>query len=303
MRFLLLHGGKDQKTAERLRETLKSRNVEASVFFTGEEDAGFGALLEGTLSGVSHILLISSVPAFFPWLAFIAGYSRALELPLLLYGGGPEDWEPGFSKYWIPIKNETALVHYIEVELPAYISREGRARAKYELLESGIPFNEEAFANSVIGGDEKAVSLFIVAGFSPNVQDRFGVPLLNLAARAGNRNIVNILLKAGARVDQQTEDRLSSALIDAVSGKFHGIMQDLLAAGADVNLKSRDGQSALILAVGLSDEFSAELLLKAGAHADEPDSLGASGRKYATLFNKPAMVALFNTYAPQKSVE
>jgi ankyrin repeat protein len=41
-----------------------------------------------------------------------------------------------------------------------------------------------------------------------------------------------------------------------------------------------------------------ELLLKAGANVDEPDSLGASARKYAALFNRPGVVKLFQTYAP-----
>jgi ankyrin repeat protein len=78
-------------------------------------------------------------------------------------------------------------------------------------------------------------------------------------------------------------------------------MKDLIAAGADINLKSRDGQSALIIAVGLNDEESVEILLKAGADADEPDSLGASARTYAGLFKDPAILALFKAYAPLKN--
>jgi hypothetical protein len=54
--------------------------------------------------------------------------------------------------------------------------------------------------------------------------------------------------------------------------------------------------------VGLNDDFLAGLLLKAGADADAPDSLGASGRKYASLFNRPLMTAIFDKYAPQKNV-
>jgi ankyrin repeat protein len=107
------------------------------------------------------------------------------------------------------------------------------------------------------------------------------------------------LLKAGASVNLQAEDRGTTALIDSTAGKYMDIMDLLLEAGADVNLKSKDGQSALIIAVGLNDEASTERLLKAGANADEPDSLGASARKYALLFNKPAMVELFKTYAGQ----
>jgi ankyrin repeat protein len=75
-------------------------------------------------------------------------------------------------------------------------------------------------------------------------------------------------------------------------------MADLLAAGAEVNLKSKDGQSALVIAVGLNDEAAAEMLLKAGADPDMADNLGASARTYVRLFNKPGMVKLFEKYTP-----
>jgi hypothetical protein len=299
MKFVLFHEGGEQKKAEGLMGRLKDRHIEAGVFSVGKEGDGFEPLLGGALTGASHFVFISSGSFFPPWVNFIAGYSFALELPLLLYGGKPDYFAP--SKYLIPIKNEGDFLKYLEGELAKPVSREKPADPKYELLEAGIPFNEESMAGSVIGGNEKALSLFLEAGFSPNTRDKFGVPLLILAARMGNRSIVNLLVKAGAQVNQQAGDRLSTALIDGVSGKHYGIVEDLLAAGADVNLKTRDGQSALIIAVGLNDETSAEMLLRAGADADDPDSLGASGRQYAALFKKPAMLILLDKYAPQKS--
>ncbi len=87
-------------------------------------------------------------------------------------------------------------------------------------------------------------------------------------------------------------------MIDACTGKAVEIVKDLIAVGADVNLKSKDGQSALVIAVGLNDKETVEELLKAGANPDDPDALGASARKYASLFNKPGMMALFDKYAP-----
>jgi ankyrin repeat protein len=78
------------------------------------------------------------------------------------------------------------------------------------------------------------------------------------------------------------------------------IVQGLINAGADVNAKSKDGQSAIIISVSLGDVATVELLLKAGANANEPDALGATARKYATLFHQNEILALFEKFAPHE---
>jgi hypothetical protein len=299
MNFMLIHDGSDSKTAKFLLTSLKKMKTGVDECIFGESEEGIELFLENIPHTICLILCFAQpgVPA---WVHFVAGYARAIKLPVLVYGSAPADFGSLLSKSLIVVKNGKELSGYIGKEMPGMLTREVRDRARYEILSRGIPFSEEALTDCVVGGNGAAVALFIEAGFSPNIQDRFGVPLMNLAARMGNRKMVKILLNAGARIDQQAGDRQSSALLDAVAGSHHGILKDLLAVGADVNLKSRDGQSALVIAVGLNDEVSAEMLLRAGADADEPDSLGASARKYAALFNKPAMMALLNVYGPKK---
>lgn len=296
---MLIHDGTDPKTAKRLLALLKKIKVGADECILGEAGEGIELFL-GNVSRAVCLLLCFARPGIPAWVHFIAGYAMAIKLPVLVYGSVPENFGPFLSKNLIPVKTENELSAYAGKEMPVRLAQEIRDRAKYEILNRGIPFTEEAMADCVVGRNGAAVSLFIEAGFSPNIQDRFGVPLMNLAARMGDRKMVNALFKAGALLNQQANDRLSSALLDAAAGGHHGILKDLLAAGADVNLKSRDGQSALIVAVGLNDEVAAEMLLRAGANPDEMDNLGASARKYATLFNKPAMVALFNAYKPKR---
>jgi ankyrin repeat protein len=165
----------------------------------------------------------------------------------------------------------------------------------------GVSVTAESLAACAAEGKVLELSLFLASGFSPDTKGKAGVPLLNLAARGGHREALDLLLKAGAQVNIPSDDRSSSALMDSTMGKHLDMMEDLLRAGADVNIKSKDGQSALILAVGLDDAASVEILLKAGADPDDPDLLGASARKYATLFNREAIVTLFNAYAPPKA--
>jgi hypothetical protein len=300
MNFVICHDGGDKKTVKRLLEILTEIKAECGECIPGETGEGFEPILE-QLSHTCGLILCLSRSQVSSWVYFVAGLAAGLDIPLLFFGQSPEKLEALAAKRMTVVKTELELSKYIREKLPEALSREVRNRAKYDLLEKGIPFNEESMANCVIGGNHVGVNLFLEAGFSPNSTDSFGVPLLSLAARMGHRNIVKILLNAGANVNEQAGDRLSTALIDAVAGRHHGIVKDLLARGANVNLKSRDGQSALIIAVGINDEVAAELLLKAGANADEPDNLGASGRKYAGLFNHPIMVSLFDTYAPRKN--
>jgi hypothetical protein len=297
MKFLLIHDGGDPKTVKRLRKLFKQYEKTVDECIPGEAGEGLVPVLE-SLSGGCGMLLHLSGSSLPPWAHVIAGYTLALKAPLLVYGMPPESFGAPLARHLVPIKTGDELAAYLRREAPEYFARVIRDRVKYELLEMGIPFSEEALAGCVMGENKRAVALFLDAGYSPNTRDGFGVPLLNLAVRMGHRHLVKLLLKAGADLNGQAEDRLSTALMDAVSGQHHGIVKDLLTAGADINLKSRDGQSALVVAVGLNDETSAELLLRAGARADEPDMLGASARKYAGLFNKPAMLALFERYAP-----
>ncbi|MDR3145771.1 MAG: ankyrin repeat domain-containing protein, partial [Treponema sp.] len=253
-------------------------------------------LLSGQLGSATHILVVfSRFTAGSSWFAYVAGFALGKGIPLLAWGADAGKVEPVFSKYLIPLRDEAVLSAYFSGEKvrqpPSY------KEAKLSLLEQGIPFTVEALEGCISGGKTAAVELFLQAGFSPDTRNSAGVPLLCLAARAGSRSIVTALLKAGAQVNLQALDRGSTALIDSVAQKQRDIMADLLAAGADVNLKNKNGQTAIILAVGYNDAVCTEMLLKAGAKVDEPDSLGASARKYADLFKQPAILKLFDKYA------
>ncbi|MDR3138275.1 MAG: ankyrin repeat domain-containing protein [Treponema sp.] len=298
MKVLFLHDKSGAKTAKELLQQLKKKHLAGLLYFPDGEEEGRGAPSEEDFSSVTHVVTVfSDFPGFIPGVFFSLGFSRAGKIPLVCYGAGFRD--PRLLKRAIAVKNKADFIAYIEEESRQQSKKDVREEAKFALLDMGIPFSEESLENCIREGKNQAVDLFIKAGFSPNARDKTGVPLLNLAVRAGNRLLVNMLLKAGAGINLQAEDRGSSALIDGALGKHYGIMEDLLAAGADVNLKSKDGQSALVISVGLNDLACAEMLLKAGANADDPDSLGASARRYAVLFNKPAMLALFNAYALQ----
>jgi ankyrin repeat protein len=197
----------------------------------------------------------------------------------------------------IPLKGEKKFAEYLKGEVENWIHQASYEEARRAILDGGQPFTQEALIHCVGGGITETVTLFLKAGFSPDTSDTAGVPLLCHAARGGRRETVKLLLDAGADVNRHSGDRGGSALIDSALGKHLEIAGDLLAAGAETNIKSKDGQSALIISVGLNDIPMVDKLLAAGADPDAPDALGASARKYASLFKKPEILELFEKYA------
>ena len=252
----------------------------------------------------THVLIISSLSRH--WFDFIAGFSCGSNLPFLIYG---QDAIAGisqeFASFFTFIKDDESLQTFLEAENEAFKKQEaarGIIKAQETLLEMGIPVTGESLAQCVSEDRLQEVALFLAAGFSPDTRNKAGVPLLNIAARSGSREISRYLILAGAELNLQSDDRGTSALVDSVMGKDNDLVDDFIKAGADLNIKSKDGQTALVVAVGAGEEYMVEALLKAGADPDISDSLGASARKYAALFNKKTMVTLFETYAPQKQV-
>jgi hypothetical protein len=301
VKILFLHDGESKEIAVNLCKQLEKYTVEGETLLM-EGDWGYSEPpWEETLRSATHVLAIfskvggSSCPDS-PWFAFVAGFAWGARLPLCLYG--EETLPPRFAKDPVQFRDEADFSAYLEREAAEWDRERSQKQAREALLERGIPVTVASLGHCIGEKDLEAVKLFLQAGFSPDTLDKAGVPLLCLAARAGDREIMALLLASGASVNSPAGDRGGGALIDAALGKHTDILGDLLGAGADPNAKSKDGQSALIIAVGLNDERTVALLLKSGANVDDPDNLGVSARKYAALFNRPGMVKLFQTYAP-----
>ena len=252
----------------------------------------------------THVMIISNLAP--EWVDFLAGFSCGSHVPFLAYGEDARKCVPEvFNFCFRKLDTEDALCSYLKSENEAFIKMESdreTQRARNALLEQGIPVNNNSLGQCVTEGRLDDIVLFFNAGFSPDTRDKTGVPLLNLAARVGNQEIIEYLIKEGAQVNLRAEDRDTSALIDCVIEKNYDIMTDLIKAGADVNIQSKDGQTALIVAVGADETDMVEELLKAGANPDISDHMGMSARKYASLFHKSAIMDLFGIHAPEKAV-
>jgi hypothetical protein len=306
VKILFLHDGEGREIAVNLLHQLEKHNIDGEAMLLEGEWGSSGPALEETLRSATHVSAIfskagASSPAASPWFAFAVGFVCGARLPLLLYGEDTLSLQRGFANDTLHFKGEADFLAYLVREAEKWTREHAVKQARETLLERGIPLTAASLGQCIGERNLEATRLFLQAGFSPDTVDKAGVPLICLAARAGDREITALLLESGASVNCPAGDRGGGALIDAALGKYTDILGDLLGAGADPNAKSKDGQSALIIAVGLNDEPTVELLLKSGANVDDPDSLGVSARKYAALFNRPGMVKLFQTYAPPAS--
>ncbi len=250
--------------------------------------------LDSFLFKATHFLVVlSRATLASSWLPFIAGYASAYGRRLTLFRADPACKAPPFMGTVHTLGTLAELAEFYEVERDDWLVFEERRNAKATLLEMGVSFHADAFVENVAAGDVEAVKLFLKGGFTPDVRDRHGVPVLNTAVRSNHIGVVRFLVEAGAPINLLSEDRGYSPLMDAVKKGAAEIRDYLLSLGADPNLTSKDGQNALVIAVGCNDVETARLLLEAGADPDRADKLGLSARKYAQLFHNTDMTALF----------
>lgn len=255
--------------------------------------------LSTRIQRATHLLVIAHKPLEEEaWFVFSTGFALGKAARLCLFRLDPA-WDPPAYLSSVPILDgEPELEEFFRIEKFDWENQEQRHLARSSLLELGISTHAESLATCISEGDHRAVELFLKAGFSANSRNKHGVPALCLASRTKHVAVAELLMGFGADINLQSEDRGYSALMDAALAGSQELLEFLLSRGADPNLQSKDGQTALVVAVGRSDIPMVASLLKAGADPDIQDKLGFSARKYVGLFKNPDLLPLFDTLGP-----
>lgn len=295
MEFVIVCAREDKKPAAAAAAVLRRRGVELGLVALGPGWMRSLRKLRERLDSAAVVVVARSggiAHACDGWSYFVLGYRYAAGRPVVLFGEEPDASLNRFPS----VVGRRALDALVGRRLPSWMAAEKRRAARAELDRRAAASREESFSRAVRDGDEGAATLFLASGLSPDAVDLKGVPVLCAATRIGSRSMVALLLEAGAAVSAQAGDRGNTALMDAVAGGHLSIVEDLIAAGCDLDATSVDGQSALVIAVGKNDADAVARLLEAGADPDRADKLGFSARKYAALFHDPAMAALFERF-------
>ena len=146
------------------------------------------------------------------------------------------------------------------------------------------------------------VERLLAAGGNPNASLLNGETVLMTCARAGDARAVKALIAHGANVNAREREHQQTSLMWAAAQRHPEVVQLLIEAGADVRARAltyaqtvvgeqtqragreelnytvlRGGATPLLFATRVGDVESAQLLLKAGADANEsqPDGVSA----------------------------
>lgn len=252
-----------------------------------------------SLKSTTHwLFLLTNADRTNPAYVFAAGYSVAVhERCFVLDVEG--DTSPGYWKALITVCPDfPSLVEALEVERERWEQVLSRLEAKARLVERGLEVSNTAFIEAVSDGDVASCELFLHAGFSADLVNKRGVSVLSLAVRAAHVGVLRLLLDAGADLNLSSRDRGNSPVMDAAAEGLTEIVEELILKGADLSGVSRNGQNALVLAIGKGSEDAAALLLEAGADPFLADKLGMNACQYARLLGRTDFLGLVTKKFP-----
>jgi uncharacterized protein len=146
-------------------------------------------------------------------------------------------------------------------------------------------------ADRIQSGDRRAALAMIADGMDVNKAQPDGTTPLHWAAYRVDQELVQRLLKRGARADIVNRYG-ASPLAEAARAADATIVAMLLEAGADANAGNEDGQTALMLAARTGNVAVAELLVRHGADVNRRERFkDQSAVMWAAGENQPEMVA------------
>ncbi|XP_033213947.1 ankyrin-3-like [Belonocnema kinseyi] len=145
------------------------------------------------------------------------------------------------------------------------IEKEHAAIVSY-LLTAGadIKMRDLILHIAILKKNEEIASMLLKAGVDVNTKSEDNKTALSIALETQQEKLVEYLLKTGADVNIEIND--SPILNFALSTKNINISEMILKSGINVNAKSRDGITALSIAVYNSMETIVQPLLEAGAN-------------------------------------
>jgi L-ascorbate metabolism protein UlaG (beta-lactamase superfamily) len=120
-------------------------------------------------------------------------------------------------------------------------------------------------------------------GADVNIADDNGITPVLYAVMVGEKDIADVLIKHNANINSSAKNTSRSPLHEAAARGYSAIVDQLLKNGADMNVKDKNGHTALSYALKYGNEKAAEVLKNAKAEYIKWDeNLG-----YSEYLHKP----------------
>jgi ankyrin repeat protein len=151
----------------------------------------------------------------------------------------------------------------------------------------------DLFEASAVGDLARVEDQVRLGPDSINALTRDGWSPLHLAAFFGHKNVVECLLRHGARTDSTSNNPTANCPLHAavVTGRTE-IVEVLLREGSDVNAAAGGGWTPLLLAAGSGNEEMTKLLLEQGANRDAQNHEGETALSLAIKKNFQSIATL-----------
>jgi hypothetical protein len=141
------------------------------------------------------------------------------------------------------------------------------------------------------GGHTQALELLIKAGAKLDIQDKDGITAVMFAAMEGHTQALEFLIKAGAKVDTQDQDGITSAMMAAAGGHTQAL-ELLIKARAQLDIQNKDGITAVTLAAMEDHTQALEFLIKAGADLSLKTEGGNTALDCAIMYSMAGAISV-----------
>jgi carboxypeptidase family protein/ankyrin repeat protein len=152
-----------------------------------------------------------------------------------------------------------------------------------------------ALEHAVRHGNREMVQLLLSAGADVNSRNQSKETVLMMLGDESTAEIVWDLIHAGAKVDLKDEDG-DTALIEAAMEKNLPVLIALIHAGARVDARNKQGQTALMLAASNNQIANIRALVRAGADMNARDNEGKTTLDYAIEEGNEKIINMLQSY-------
>src|SRR3989442_2977605 len=148
-------------------------------------------------------------------------------------------------------------------------------------------------ADAAQRGDNGAVRALLKQAADVNAAQPDGMTALHWAATRDDVELAQMLLYAGANVKATTRINAYTPLLVAAKNGNRAVMDPLLNAGADVNVRTSNGTTALMFAAASGNTDAVTVLLDHRADVNARESVrGLTALMFAAAANRAAVIGV-----------